>query len=61
MNIVFNYLLIGGNFGFPALGVNGAAIATVLGTVVASGMALRSVMHPDSFLYLFYNKKAGGL
>ena len=35
-----------------ALGVNGAAIATVLGTVVASGMALRSVMHPDSFLYL---------
>ena len=52
VNIVFNYLLIGGNFGFPALGVNGAAIATVLGTVVASGMALRSVMHPDSFLYL---------
>lgn len=57
VNIVFNYLLIGGNFGFPALGVNGAAIATVLGTVVASGMALRSVMHPDNFLYLFYNKK----
>ena len=49
-----------GNFGFPALGVNGAAIATVLGTVVASGMALRSVMHPDSFLYLFYNKRPVG-
>ncbi len=60
VNIVFNYLLIGGNFGFPALGVNGAAIATVLGTVVASGMALRSVMHPDSFLYLFYNKRPVG-
>ncbi len=60
VNIVFNYLLIGGNFGFPALGVNGAAIATVLGTVVASGMALRSVMHPDSFLCLFYNKRPVG-
>lgn len=24
VNIVFNYLLIGGNFGFPALGVNWA-------------------------------------
>ena len=57
VNIVFNYLLIGGNFGFPALGVNGAAIATVLGTVVTSGMALRSVMHPDSFLYLFFTIK----
>ncbi len=54
VNIVFNYLLIGGHFGFPALGVNGAAIATVLGTVVASGMALASVLHRDSFLYIFY-------
>ena len=32
----------------------------MLGTVVASGMALRSVMHPDSFLYLFYNKRPVG-
>ena len=58
VNIVCNYLLIGGHFGFPALGVNGAAIATVIGTVVACGMALRSVMHPDSFLYLFYGSES---
>ncbi len=56
VNIVCNYLLIGGNFGFPALGVNGAAIATVIGTIVASGMALLSVLHPDHFLYLFYRE-----
>ena len=31
VNIIFNYLLINGNFGFPKLGVMGAAIATVLG------------------------------
>ena len=35
INIIFNYFLIGGNCGFPALGIHGAAIATVLGTVVA--------------------------
>ena len=32
INVVFNYLLIGGNLGFPALGIKGAAIATVMGT-----------------------------
>ena len=60
VNIVCNYLLIGGHFGFPALGVNGAAIATVIGTVVACGMALRSVTHPDSFLYLFHGSEKRG-
>lgn len=35
LNICGNYLLIEGHFGFPALGIAGAAIATVFGTVVA--------------------------
>ena len=34
VNLVFNYLLIYGKFGFPALGVKGAAIATVLSRCV---------------------------
>ena len=33
VNIIFNYLLIGGNLGFPRLGVTGAAIATAIGIV----------------------------
>lgn len=52
VNVVFNYLLIGGNLGFPALGVRGAAIATVLGTVCACALSIRSVLHKDGFVYL---------
>lgn len=34
VNLVFNYLLIYGKFGFPCLGVTGAALATVLSRYV---------------------------
>lgn len=34
VNLVFNYLLIYGKFGFPELGVQGAAVATVLSRYV---------------------------
>lgn len=43
VNVLFNYLLISGNFGFPAWGVAGAAIATVIGSVVGLVMAILSV------------------
>ncbi|MBU0927137.1 MAG: MATE family efflux transporter [Spirochaetes bacterium] len=43
VNVAFNYLLIYGKFGFPALGVSGAAIATVIGNSVACAMALFAV------------------
>ncbi len=50
INVIFNYFLIGGNFGFPKLGVSGAAIATVLGTVVACIMSIVSVLHQGQFI-----------
>ena len=50
VNIVFNFLLIQGHFGFPALGILGAALATVLGTVVASVMSILSVWKKDNFV-----------
>lgn len=54
VNIIMNYLLIGGHFGFPALGIRGAALATVLGTVVAAVMSIRSLFKADNFVSVPY-------
>ncbi len=50
VNVFFNYALIGGHFGFPALGVTAAAIATVLGTVIAFLMSLLSLFRKNSYV-----------
>ena len=57
VNVVFNYLLIGGNLGFPRLGVAGAAIATVLGTVVACFMSIASLFHHNSYVSFRWMKE----
>ncbi len=40
VNLVFNYLLIYGKFGFPYLGVRGAAIATVISRFVEAAIVI---------------------
>ena len=50
VNICFNYLLIEGHLGFPRWGIRGAAIATVLGTVVSAGMAVFSLFRKNSYV-----------
>lgn len=40
INLVLNYILIYGKFGFPALGVQGAAIATVISRYVEAAIIL---------------------
>lgn len=47
INTMMNYLLIFGHFGFPALGVKGAAIATLMARVVEM----------IAYLYILYHKK----
>lgn len=49
INICFNYLLISGRLGFPALGVRGAAIALLLGSVVACTMSVLSLRDKSSY------------
>ena len=50
VNVVFNYLLIEGHLGFPAWGIRGAAVATVMGTVVSAGMAVFSLFRQNSYV-----------
>lgn len=51
VNCVFNFLLIGGNFGFPALLVRGAAIATLLGNIAGCVMSVFSIFKKDGYLH----------
>lgn len=52
VNVVFNWLLIYGHLGFPALGVAGASIATVIGQFVAFVMAFAVLLRGNGFLKL---------
>jgi len=53
VNLVFNYLLIYGKFGFPCLGVRGAAIATVLSRIVEiSVVGISAHARADRYPYI---------
>ena len=51
-NVVMNYLLIHGHFGFPRMEVAGASLATIIGQSVAFALALRVVLRGDHYLHL---------
>ena len=56
VNVIFNWLLIYGNLGFPELGVAGASLATVLGQFVAFIIALSVLIRGNGFLKLKFKQ-----
>ncbi len=54
VHIGLNYLIIEGRFGFPRLGVMGAAVSTVVGYVVALGISLYKLGDEGQFVNLRY-------
>ena len=52
VNVILNYILIFGNFGFPMLGIKGAAIATMIGDISTFLILLAGVINPENELNL---------
>jgi len=57
VNVILNYCLIHGNLGFPAMGVEGASLATVIGQGVALAMGLYVVMSGNQYVHLHFHVK----
>ncbi|MCK9526713.1 MAG: MATE family efflux transporter [Limnochordia bacterium] len=56
VNVVLNYILINGHFGFPRLGLAGASLATIIGQSVAFVIALGVVLKGDHYLQLRFSE-----
>lgn len=56
VNICLNFVLINGYLGFPKMGISGAAIATVIGNMVAFLMSLITILLPKGYLKLNFKK-----
>ena len=52
VNVIFNYLLIEGNFGFPRMEVAGASLATIIGQLVAFLYAFSYITKGNQYLHL---------
>jgi len=56
VNIIANYLLIEGHFGFPRLEVLGASVATMIGQATATVMALFVIFGKRNYLFLEFKR-----
>lgn len=52
INVIFNYMLIYGNFGAPRMEVAGASLATIIGQYCAMFMAFYAVMNGQQYIIL---------
>ena len=58
INIIFNYFLIYGEFGFPKMGVNGAGVATLLSRIIMPLLFLLIFLNNQHLRRYFYLFKA---
>ncbi|MEL7646467.1 MAG: MATE family efflux transporter [Sedimentibacter sp.] len=52
VNVIFNYFLIEGHFGFPRMEVAGASLATIIGQFAAFIFALMYITRGEQYLHL---------
>jgi len=52
VNVILNYALVYGNWGFPEMGVAGSSWATVIGQTVAFAIAVVIILRKDDYLEL---------
>lgn len=52
INVVLNYTLIYGHFGFPVMGIAGASLATIIGQGIAFILAAKVILRKDGYIYL---------
>lgn len=52
VNVIMNYLLIYGKFGFPRMEVAGASLATIIGQFVAFLLGMYAIMNGKQYLHL---------
>lgn len=56
VNVPLSWVLIFGNFGFPALGIQGAALGTVLATIVSIGVFLAFYLNANHRAQFFVDR-----
>lgn len=56
VNVIVGYVLIFGNLGFPAMGIRGAAIATVVSQIVAVLLGLFILFNKKGIMNEYFNK-----
>jgi len=57
VNVILNYAMIYGHLGSPAMGVNGAAWATVIAQLVGAVLALFAITRPLSVVSLSFRQR----
>lgn len=62
LNMILNYIMIFGKFGFPKMGIAGAGLATAIGNAIIFFLLLKSVIHGENEVNILdgelnFNKK----